>query len=187
MPGVVIVDMQRTVDGQDNSDVLRAGIAQLLPELRAAARLLTASRAEADDLVQEAVLRMLRGLDGFAPPDAHDGDTAAALRPWGLAVLRNAFREGWRRRRRELAHLETQPRDEEGRSGGQETVSRMRELARALATLPPPLREALVLVGAQGLSHEQAAAICAVPVGTMKARVSRARRQLASTLGAVMD
>jgi RNA polymerase sigma-70 factor (ECF subfamily) len=61
----------------------------------------------------------------------------------------------------------------------------MRDLARALAALPPALREALVLVGAQGLSHEQAAAICQVPVGTMKARVSRARRQLADTLGAV--
>jgi RNA polymerase sigma-70 factor (ECF subfamily) len=102
-------------------------------------------------------------------------------------VLRNAFRESWRRHRRERTHLEQQPRDEEGRSGGQETVSRMRELGRALAMLPPPLREALVLVGAQGLSHEQAAAICRVPVGTMKARVSRARRQLAATLGSVMD
>jgi RNA polymerase sigma-70 factor (ECF subfamily) len=47
------------------------------------------------------------------------------------------------------------------------------------------LREALVLVGAQGLSHEEAAAICGVPVGTMKARVSRARRQLAVALGRV--
>ena len=41
------------------------------------------------------------------------------------------------------------------------------------------LREALVLVGAQELTYEEAAAICCVPVGTMKARVSRARRQLA--------
>jgi RNA polymerase sigma-70 factor (ECF subfamily) len=55
----------------------------------------------------------------------------------------------------------------------------MRDLARAIAALPPALREALVLVGAQGLEHEQAAAICGVPVGTMKARVARARRQLA--------
>ena len=181
------VDMQRTVDQQDNHDVLRAGIAQMLPELRAAARLLTASRAEADDLVQEAVLRMLRGMDGFVTiPDRAD-DVGAGLRPWGLAILRNTFREGWRRRRREQAHLAAQPREEEGRSGGQETATRMRDLARALATLSPALREALVLVGAQGLSHEQAAAICAVPVGTMKARVSRARRQLALTLGAVMD
>jgi RNA polymerase sigma-70 factor (ECF subfamily) len=134
--------------------------------------------------VQEAVLRMLRGLPGFVAAPEHDG-LVAALRPWGLTVLRNAFREAWRRRKREMAHLAAHPPEEEGRSGGQETASRMRELGRALATLPPPLREALVLVGAQGLSHEQAAAICEVPVGTMKARVSRARQQLARTLGAV--
>jgi RNA polymerase sigma-70 factor (ECF subfamily) len=178
--------MQWLVERQDNSDVLRPAIAQLLPELRAAARLLTASRAEADDLVQEAVLRMLRGLESFAVPDGFVGDVNDALRAWGIAVLRNAFREGWRRRRRELAHLQAEPPSEEGRSGGQETASRMRDLARALSALPPPLREALVLVGAQGLSHEEAAAICEVPVGTMKARVSRARRQLAKSLGAVM-
>jgi RNA polymerase sigma-70 factor (ECF subfamily) len=62
----------------------------------------------------------------------------------------------------------------------------MHDLVRALAALPPALREALVLVGAQGLSHEQAAAICRVPVGTMKARVSRARDALAKALGPVM-
>jgi len=185
MPRVPVVDMHRFVDRQDTHHDLKAGIAQMLPELRAAARLLAASRAEADDLVQEAVLRMLRGMNSFAPPLEHSGDLRAALRPWGLAVLRNTFREGWRRKRREQAHLAAHPPEEEGRSGGQETATRMRDLARALATLPPALREALVLVGAQGLSHEQAAVICEVPVGTMKARVSRARRQLALALGAV--
>jgi RNA polymerase sigma-70 factor (ECF subfamily) len=173
------------VEQQDERDVQRAAIAQLLPELRAAARLLTASRAEADDLVQEAVLRMLRGLGGFVAGPEYDGDLRAALRPWGLAILRNAFREDWRRRKREDLRLQSQPREDEGRAGGQETMARMRELGRALAELPPALREAVVLVGAQGLSHEQAATICGVPVGTMKARVSRARAALAKALGPV--
>ena len=72
--------------------MLRGAIAQLLPELRAAARLLTASRPEADDLVQDAVLRMLGGLDGFVMAPEHAGDVHAALRPWGLTILRNAYR-----------------------------------------------------------------------------------------------
>lgn len=185
MQRVASVDMQRVVERQAKLEAMRACIAQMLPELRAAARLLTASRAEADDLVQEAVLRMMRGAEGFAPAPEHGDDLGAALRPWGTAVLRNAFREGWRRRRREQAHLQSQPREETGQAGGQETVARMRDLSRAIAALPPSLREALVLVGAQGMSHEEAAAICRVPVGTMKARVSRARRRLAATLGAV--
>lgn len=185
MPRVASVDMQGGVERQDKLDAMRAGIAEMLPQLRAAARLLTTSRAEADDIVQEAVLRMIRGMEGFVPAPEYDGNLHAALRPWGMAVLRNTFREGWRRRRREQAHLESQPREEAGQSGGQETATRMRDLVRALAALPPPLREALVLVGAQGLSYEEAAVVCKVPVGTMKARVSRARRQLATTLGAV--
>ena len=69
----------------------------------------------------------------------------------------------------------------------QEVPGQMRDLARALRDLPPLLREAVILVGAQGLSHAEAAAICAVPVGTMKARVSRARTQLAVILGRVPD
>jgi RNA polymerase sigma-70 factor (ECF subfamily) len=174
------------VQQQDEREVQRATIADLLPELRAAARLLTASRAEADDLVQDAVLRMLRGLRGFVPPPAEEADLRSALRAWGLAILRNAFREDWRRRRREQAGVLSQPREKEARSGGQEAMAQMHDLARALAALPPALREALVLVGAQGLSHEQAAAICRVPVGTMKARVSRARDALAKSLGPVM-
>jgi RNA polymerase sigma-70 factor (ECF subfamily) len=179
--------MHRLVDRQDKYSLLRTAIAQLLPELRAAARLLTASRAEADDLVQEAVLRMLRGLDGFVAGPEHGDDIHAALRPWGMTVLRNTFRESWRRRKREIAHLSEQPAEDEGQSGGQETATRMRDLGRALATLSPALREALVLVGAQGLSHEQAAKICKVPVGTMKARVSRARQQIAERLGSTLS
>ena len=175
--------MQSRVDRHITDDALRDAIAACLPELRAAARLLTASRAEADDLVQEAVLRMLRGAAGFVVAAEHAGDVRAALRPWAIAVLRNAFREGWRRRKREQAQLALRLPAEDGRSGGQESVARMRDLARAIAALPPALREALVLVGAQGLGHEQAAAICAVPVGTMKARVARARRQLARSFG----
>jgi RNA polymerase sigma-70 factor (ECF subfamily) len=52
-------------------------------------------------------------------------------------------------------------------------------MSRMLWLLPPLLREALVLVGVQEMSHEEAAAICGVPVGTMRARVSRARTRLA--------
>jgi RNA polymerase sigma-70 factor (ECF subfamily) len=164
--------------GEQAADTdLRAALAGLLPELRAFARFLAGSRAEADDLVQEALLRMLRALDGFEP--------GSNLRAWAFTVLRNAFHEQHRRRRREAARIEAAPRDPDAHAPTQETPARMRDLARGLATLPPALREALVLVGAQGLSYEEAAAVCRVPVGTMKARVSRARRQLASALDPV--
>lgn len=173
--------MDVCVTEQDQQAQLRAGIAQLLPELRAAARLLTFSRSEADDLVQEAVLRMLRSLDSFVPMAEHAGDSRSALRPWGLTILRNTFREGWRRARRERQHIEDEAAEEPS-AGGEEVREQMHDVSRAVSRLPPALREALVLVGAQGLSHEEAAAVCNVPVGTMKARVSRARVALARTL-----
>jgi RNA polymerase sigma-70 factor (ECF subfamily) len=178
--------MQWVVNEQAKDGTMRDVIAQLLPELRAAARMLTRSRAEADDLVQEALLRMLRSLDGFVPPPGMEDDPRAAMRPWALAVLRNLFRENWRRAKREQRHLETAPLDMPPPQAEQETAHEIRDLARALSRLSPALREALVLVAARGLSHEEAAAICGVPVGTMKARVSRARRALSDDLAPVM-
>ena len=179
--------MQSPVNEQANANTMRDVIAQLLPELRAAARMLTRSRAEADDLVQEAVLRMLRAIGDFVPPPGMDDDPRAAMRPWALTVLRNTFRENWRRAKREREHREASPPDMPPPASEQETAHEIRDLARALSRLSPALREALVLVAARGLSHEEAAAICNVPVGTMKARVSRARRALSGDLAPVMS
>lgn len=160
-------------------DRLRPALARLLPELRAFARFLAGSRAEADDLVQEALLRTLRA----AEQGRFDGATEPpALRPWCLSVIRNVFHEQRRARRREVRHIEagvlaaTLP----AARAPQEAPGEIRDLVRALAGLSPLLREALVLVGAQGLAYEEAAAICGVPLGTMKARVARARRELAA-------
>jgi RNA polymerase sigma-70 factor, ECF subfamily len=159
----------------------RVALARLLPELRAFARLLAGgSRAEADDLVQEALVRMLRAIHGFQP--AAGTDPSASLRSWAFAVLRNTFYESHRRRRREAARIAAAGPPEESRPPSQEHAAGMQDLARALAGLSPSLREALVLVGAQGLSYEEAAAVCNVPVGTIKARVSRGRKLLAAAL-----
>lgn len=156
---------------------LRFALAGLLPELRAFARFLCGSAAEADDLVQEALARTLRSLDQRTEP-------VTDLRAWCLAVIRNIFHEGLRARKREVARLRAAV-PEEPAPPAQETPGQMRDLARALRELPPLLREAVILVGAQGLSHQEAADICGVPLGTMKARVSRARKLLAAALGRV--
>jgi len=166
------------VNRQATDGGLRKALAGLLPELRAFARFLTGSRTEADDLVQEALMRTLQSLDGRE----EDVD----LRAWCLAVIRNIFHENIRSRKREAVRLQEAALPEIT-PAAQETPGNMRDLARAVGTLSPLLREALVLVGAQGLSYEQAAAICGVPVGTVKARVSRARRQLAQALDRVTE
>lgn len=157
---------------------LRAALADLLPDLRAFARFLTGTRAEADDLVQEALARTLQTLNNIGG--------VADLRPWCFAILRNTFHEQLRIKRREQARL-NQHHVQDAVPAAQEVSSDVRDLAQKLQTLPPLLREALILVGAQGLSYDEAARVCGVPAGTMKARVSRARQQLALALDRVIS
>ncbi len=157
---------------------LRAALAELLPDLRAFARFLAGTKAEADDLVQEALARTLQSLD--------DAAEIGELRPWCFSVLRNVYHEHLRSRKREEARLMQQVATD-AVPAAQEASSDVQDLGRQLRALSPLLREALILVGAQGLSYEEASRICGVPPGTMKARVSRARQQLAKALDRVIE
>lgn len=154
---------------------LRSELLLLLPDLRAFARFLVRDRSAADDLVQDTVVRALAALTQFR--------VGTNLKAWLFTILRNLFFEQARRRRREAVALRAHPPVVEAVRPEQADAAAMRDLQRTLWRLPPLLREALVLVGAQELTHEEAASICGVPVGTMKARVSRARRQLAQLVG----
>jgi RNA polymerase sigma-70 factor, ECF subfamily len=158
----------------ERKDVLDE-ITALLPDLRGFARFLIRDRSGADDLVQDTLLRALGAIERF--------EDHGSLRAWLFTILRNAFYEQARRDRRERAVLEQAELQPTAAGPKQESDAALAELSRLLWRLSPVLREALVLVGAQGFSHEQAAAICNVPIGTMKARVSRARRELARMLG----
>ena len=143
----------------------------LLPDLRAFARFLVRDRHAADDLVQDTLVRSLSALAQF--------QAGTNFKAWLFTILRNQFYEQTRRRRREMNALNSGFPGDEAASAQQDGIADLRDLSRKLWQLPPLLREALVLVGAQELSHDEAARICGVPVGTMKARVSRARTQLA--------
>jgi RNA polymerase sigma-70 factor (ECF subfamily) len=154
---------------------LRSDLAGLIPELRAYARFLARDRSAADDLVQDSLLRALSALDRYEP--------GGTLRAWLFTIQRNVFYEQARRRRTERMVLAQAIAPGEPMQGPhQDGETEIADLQRLLWTLPPLLREALVLVGAQGMSHEEAAEVCAVPVGTMKARVSRARAQIAKAM-----
>lgn len=158
---------------QDEIDLHR-GISELLPDLRGFARFLTRDATVADDLVQDTLVRALAARTQFQP------DTN--LKAWLFTIQRNAFYEQARRNRRETRVMSERFPDPDSTAPNATLRAEVSDLQRMLFTLPPLLREALVLVGAQELSYEQAAAICGVPVGTVKARVSRARSQLARTL-----
>ncbi|MDB5368595.1 MAG: polymerase subunit sigma-24 [Roseomonas sp.] len=150
-------------------DPIRAALPALLPDLRAFARFLARDAALADDLVQEAMVRALRAEAQWVP--------GTSVRAWLFHILRNVFLEQLRRRGTERRALERMP-EPGGNVVPQEEHGEVNDLSRALQALPLAQREALILVGAHGLSHEEAATICGVPVGTVKARVARARMAL---------
>ena len=164
-----VADPPMPAPAQGPAAEFRRGLGELLPELRAYARFLVRERAGSDDLVQDCVVRALASLGQF--------QAGTSLKAWLFTILRNAFYEQTRRRRREAAALALHAQS--GGEGLQQHHGEIADMSRMLWTLPPLLREALVLVGAQELTHEEAAAVCGVPVGTMRARVSRARGKLA--------
>jgi RNA polymerase sigma-70 factor (ECF subfamily) len=140
-----------------------------LPSLRQQALALTRSRADADDLVQTAVANALAAHDSFEP--------GTNFRAWMGSILRNRFLSDCRRKRPSAA-LEDAPPASLARSGGQEESLAMKELNRHLARLPADQRLLLLLISVQGVSYEEASSQLGVPVGTLKARVSRTRNQL---------
>lgn len=154
----------------------REALAALLPQLRAFARFLARDAARADDLVQEAVLRALERQDRWQP--------GSDLRAWCFRILRNRFLDLERRRGAEargLANLTPAAHQPPAQAG----AAVLGDLEAAIALLPPAQREALLLVAALEFEVAEAAAVIGVPVGTVKARVSRARAELARRFGAL--
>jgi RNA polymerase sigma-70 factor (ECF subfamily) len=156
----------------------RRALVGLIPALRGYGRALGGSADAADDLVQQALLAAL------ASPTRPE--TEAGLRPWMFVILRNAFLSGRRREGRASRHATElralAPPHADAGAEGQGGLA-IAELNAAVARLPPALREAAVLMGAQGLSAAEAARICGVTEGSMRARLSRARGMLRATLG----
>ncbi|RVU14480.1 sigma-70 family RNA polymerase sigma factor [Methylobacterium oryzihabitans] len=153
----------------------RQGMLAALPSLRAFALSLTNNAARADDLVQDTILRAWQNQHRFQP--------GTNLNAWLFTILRNAFYSEQRKRMREV-------QDEDGSYAARLFTAPdqghrldVQDLRAGLAKLPPDQREALILVGAEGLSYEEVARICGVAIGTIKSRVNRARNRLAEMLG----
>ena len=146
----------------------------LIPHLRAFARSLAGDPAAADDLAQDAMVKAWDARASF--------EMGTNMKAWTFMILRNQFysekRRAWRQTQldQEAAERTLVAVD------NPEAPVALDELRLGLAQLPPEQREALVLVGAGGFAYEEAAAICCCAVGTVKSRVSRARRALQGIL-----
>ncbi len=158
----------------DERAAFKRELTDVVPHLRAFARGLCGRPDMADDLVQETLLKAWAAQDRFEP--------GTSMRAWTFVILRNAYLTDMRRNRFRGEYDETVAERILTAPAGQEHPIHLSDIHRALLTLPPERREALLLVGAGGFSYEEAAQICGCAVGTIKSRVGRARAALASMI-----
>lgn len=147
-----------------------------LGSLRRYARSLTRNDADAEDLVQDTLLRAYERRSGF-----RHGST---LRGWLLSILHNRFIDVKRSSAAETRMLEAaHSLADTAIDAPQEHSMRLGQVREAFFALPEEQRSALHLVAIEGLSYEEAASTLNIPVGTLMSRISRARSALRSYEG----
>lgn len=144
---------------------------------------LTGDAASAEDLVQDAVLKAFRAWGTF-----RQGTNA---RGWLLTILRNTFINDYRRRRRTPVHVDLDVAEQHAlvhEHAGQDPEGEFfhalvdDRIIAAIDALPEEFREVVVLSDVEGLGYAQIAETVGVPVGTVKSRLFRARKQLQAAL-----
>jgi RNA polymerase sigma factor (sigma-70 family) len=145
------------------------------------ARWITGSRADAEDVVQEACLRAFRAIGGVA-----DG----SARPWVLTIVRNTAYT-WLRKNRPSAVLVVEdleavenaqaiPGDPDNETPETSLIAKTdaAALEAAIAAVPMPYRETMILRDVQGLSYREIAEVTGVPIGTVMSRLARGRNRV---------
>jgi RNA polymerase sigma factor (sigma-70 family) len=154
---------------------MKAELKQLLPALRRFAYSLTGSMADADDLLQNTVVRLLN-----TPPAE-----GVPLPQWAFKICRNLWIDDYRAQKvRNLATQHTELQQENFSDGEQDMINdiQLAEVNTAMNSLPDEQREVLSLVAVQGLSYQEAASVLAIPAGTIMSRLARARAAMVSAL-----
>lgn len=148
---------------------------------------LTRDADQAEDLVQETYLRAFRSWQTFQP--------GSDARRWLFTICRNAFLRGLEKDRRTVsiddgdqdASAAVQLHASMQVDGTADLLSRIDlapALSQALGRLNEPFRSAVVLVDVEGMSYDEASEILGVPIGTVRSRLFRGRRQLQESLAA---
>ena len=169
------LDAALAAHGEALSVEIRAGMAAQMPGLLRFALSLTKDRSQADDLVQETLMRGWRS--------RHTYQAGTNLGAWLTMILRNTFYSYHRRRIHEVEDPEDRHAGAMSIDPAQEDGLHLRDLQAALAQLSAEHRETLVLVVLNDLTYEEAAVAMGCKVGTVKSRVSRARERLTHILG----
>jgi RNA polymerase sigma-70 factor (ECF subfamily) len=141
---------------------------ELIPRLRRYARALVGERAAADDLVQDTLERAWSKL--------HLYRRGTDLRAWLFTVMHNVHVNRLRAARPTDPLEDEMPELAQRATQGDALV--VRDLERAMAALPVPQRQVLLLVALEDLSYEETARVLEIPIGTVMSRLARAREKL---------
>ena len=155
---------------EDRSQLNR--LADHIPALRRYARVLTRDGRDAEDLVQEA---LLRGVDRLrAQRDIIN------MKSWLFTILHNVFVSRLRKARVRgfEASLDEEEAIQPAAAPSQEDAVRWRDLLRSFDTLPDDQRQVLLLVAVEGLAYAEVASVLDIPIGTVMSRLSRGREKL---------
>lgn len=175
---MIQVDLQPS-EPQTETDTLsdkefQQALTDVVPHLRAFARVLCGCRDRADDLVQDALMRAWAARDRF-----HAGTNFKA---WTFTILRNAFYSEARRARFKGEYDEGVAERVLQTKASQDSSVELGDVLRALHMIPDTYREALMLVAVGSHSYEEIAEICGIALGTVKSRICRARAMLSHAL-----
>jgi RNA polymerase sigma-70 factor (ECF subfamily) len=171
----------------DDQEAFAAEVLEFLEPLYATALRLTRNRSDAEDLVQDTVVKALRFADRFA--------AGTNLKAWLYTILHNTWRNRRRDASRQPVDVDSSRVDEAATQIGgpavAETPERIllretldRDLQGALDGLPDAFREAVWLRDVEEFSYAEIADMLGIPIGTVMSRISRGRRQLYEALGA---
>lgn len=154
-----------------DDDGFEAELIRLIPRLRAFGRTLSGTATRGDDLAQDTLAKALASRASF--------QMGTNMKAWTFMILRNFYYSDNRRTWRSVELDPTVAETTLVAIDNPTSAIELNELRRALAMLPDEQREALILIGAAGLSYDEVSSILGVAVGTIKSRVSRARDRLA--------
>jgi RNA polymerase sigma-70 factor (ECF subfamily) len=163
----------------------------VMPHLDAAyalARWLAGNQHDAEDIVQDACVRAFRSINQYA---------GGSARAWVLTIVRNTAYSLLARNKHsplvatpDLSEIETAAADDIDHPSPEAALIAKADAAQldaAIAALPPPFRETLVLRDIDGLSYRDIATITATPIGTVMSRLARARKLLLAAIGKTLQ
>jgi RNA polymerase sigma-70 factor (ECF subfamily) len=150
-----------------------------IPALRRYARVLTRGGRDADDLVQDVLLRAVDRLQ--ARPEIGN------MKAWLFAIMHNTFISRLRKAqvRRGEVSLEAEEYLQPSEAPGQDSALQMRDLMRCFDLLPEEQRQVLLMAAVEGLGYAEIAGVLGIPLGTVMSRLSRGRERLRGLLEGV--